>query len=170
MNLAPAVELSSARAVYSNGVRGVRQTLAMMRKLVNEGRTNLSVRNAAVGVIFNTPSKDEFSEASALYEFVRDHVRYVKDINGVETLCSAEKTLATRIGDCDDQTTLLAAMFEAVGYPTRFCVAGYNEPELLEHVYCQVFIDGDWLDCDPTEPAFLGWAPPDPVTLYYEQV
>ena len=101
---------------------------------------------------------------------MRDTVRYVRDVHEVETLQSPDKTIALRVGDCDDQAVLLASLLESVGYPTRFVAAGYAAPGELDHVYLQVCLDGEWLDADPTERMFLGWAPPDPVTLLVEHV
>lgn len=139
-----------------------------MRQCVAEGRTNLAVRQAAISVIWLQPEKDELHEVNAVFEWVRDHVRYVRDVLDVETLATPDRTLAQRIGDCDDQATLLAAMLESVGYATRFVVAAYTFPGHFEHVYLQVLVNGEWIDADPTEREPLGWAPPDPLTVAVE--
>jgi transglutaminase-like putative cysteine protease len=115
------------------------------------------------------PEKDRHAEASALYQYVRDTVRYVMDIHDVETIATPDKTLSAKIGDCDDQSTLLATLLESVGYPTRFVVSGYVTKN-PEHVYLQVLVDGDWFDCDPTEHQYFGWAPPNPTIVYIENV
>jgi transglutaminase-like putative cysteine protease len=62
----------------------------------------------------------------ALFEYVRDHIRYIKDPVGVESVSDPYYTLARMVGDCDDQAVLLAALYESVGFPTRFVIAGYN--------------------------------------------
>jgi len=153
----------------SGGNAGVWQTVRAMRRLVNDSRTNLDLRQTATSVVFLCPPKDEIAEARAIFDFVQSHIRYTKDIHGVETLSSPEITLAGRVGDCDDQATLLATLFECVGYPTRFVVAGYTSGE-LEHVFLQVFAGGDWIDCDPTERNPMGWAPPGAVVTHTEKV
>ena len=117
-----------------------------------------------------TPEKNQFAEAEAIFNFVRDSIRYVRDINGVETLQSPVITLQTQMGDCDDQTTLLASMLEAVGYATRFVVAGYIEPNHYEHVYMQAYLNNQWVDMDATEQQAMGWSPPHPVALAFEAV
>lgn len=152
----------------SNGRPGIMQTLHVMRQLVLEGRRNLAVRQAAVNASFMVPEKDAFAEVQAIFEFVRDSIRYTSDILDVETVTAADKTLQLRYGDCDDQVVLLCAMFESISYPTRFVVAGYTDPKSFEHVYCEVLANGVWVSCDPTEPNALGWSAPLPLITYTE--
>lgn len=169
MRLAPFASLSGTFHTIGDGMSGIYQTLRLMRRLADEGARNLAVRQAAISTIFLSPEKNEFHEAQSLFEMVRDCIRYVRDIHGIETLCAPEQTLLQRVGDCDDQTTLLAALLQSVGYATRFVIAGYTDSRMAEHVYLQVFINGAWVDCDPTETGMpFGWAAPDPVFLYIE--
>lgn len=170
MNLAPNPQLSGEIVSMSDGMRGVEQTLAKMRQLVQKGRVSLPIRQAATQIVFLTPEKDQFSEGEALFNFVRDSIRYVRDVHQVETLQSPEITLATQMGDCDDQTTLLASMLESIGYPTRFVVAGYHDPNMVEHVYLQAFLGNHWVDMDATEQHSMGWSPPDALAMAYERV
>lgn len=170
MFLAPQPVLRATLRGYATGLRGVAQTIAVMRRLVREGRVDPVIRQAATSIIFLTTEKADQQEVSKLLEFVQSSVRYTKDIHDVETISTAEKTLAGRVGDCDDQSVLLAALFESVGYPTRFVVTAYEDPDVLEHVYLQVFVDGQWLDADPTERGPLGWSPPGALTTYVERL
>lgn len=141
-----------------------------MRVLIRDGKTDPAVMRAAHSIVYTQPERDEIGEAAALYDYVRDYVRYVKDVHGVETLCAPAKTLQRMIGDCDDQTMLLCALAEAAGYPTRLKMAGYSGRD-FEHVYCEIFAAGNWYACDPTErDAHFGWEPPNPVVSYVEPV
>jgi transglutaminase-like putative cysteine protease len=101
---------------------------------------------------------------------VRDSIRYTRDVFGVETICNPLLTIQRKVGDCDDKTTLFATLAECVGYPTRFVMAGYWGSKDYEHVYCQVFANGEWLDADTTEKQMLGYSPPNPSILYTEGV
>jgi transglutaminase-like putative cysteine protease len=168
MFMAPQPVLSAVHRSYASGVRGVRQTVAIMRQLVNEARTDLRIRQAATSLTFLVPEKFDHGEVAKLLDYCQRSIRYVRDVLDVETLSSAWKTLEGRVGDCDDKSVLLAALCEAIGYPTRFVVAGYESPSVFEHVYCQIAVDGVWLDADPTEREPLGWAPPDPACLMIE--
>lgn len=170
MLLAPTPSLNGVSVPYAGGIRGVRQTLAVMRRYVNAARVDPAMRQAATSIIFLAPAKDAPSEVRRLFEYVQSTVRYTMDVNGVETLSTPQKTLAGRVGDCDDMSALFATLCECVGYVTRFVVAGYETPGDLEHVYVQVCVNGQWIDADCTEPFALGWSPPDPVTIYYEVV
>lgn len=168
--LAPNVPLTTQQLTYSNGLRGVAQTIAIMRQLVRLGRVDPAIRKAAISITFLCPQKSEYREVNALFEYVQKAIRYTQDILDVETLSTPFKTLLQQVGDCDDQSTLLAALCETIGYPTRFVVAGYQDASSVEHVYVQVFVNDEWIDCDPTEFHPMGWAPPEPTALYVERV
>lgn len=169
MMLAPAPSLSGSIVQISNGVVGIEDTIRAMRELVNRCKSDLNIRQAATSTVFLTPEKDEWSEAESLFHFVRDHIRYTRDIHGLETLMAPPTVLASRLGDCDDQACLLACMLEAVGYPTRFVVAGYNGQD-FEHVYVQAWLGSRWVDMDPTEPHPMGWTPPGATVIAAESV
>lgn len=168
MHLAPHVSLTGTLARGPDGAGSVFHTLRLMRELVQAGRVDPAIIQAATSIIWLTPEKDDAHQARALFEWVRDSVRYVRDVHEVETLALPRITLARRAGDCDDQTVLLASMLEAVGIPTRFVMGAYNS-EQFEHVYLQCFVAGEWIDCDATEREPFGYAPPDPVRLFIER-
>lgn len=171
MNLAPDLPIATARLVpMADGYAGTMQTIRAMRSLVRQYRTDPYMRQAATSIIFLQPERDGLARPEALFEWVRDNVRYVNDVLGVETLSTPDRTLQALVGDCDDQATLFATLCEAVGYPTRFVVASYNDPQNFEHVYSQVCVDGAWIDADTTERVPLGWAAPLPILQYFERV
>jgi len=171
MYVAPHPDSSALHGVslcINSGARGVRQTLAVMRSLVRQYRTDLGLLSTARNLIFLAPEKDEMAEAECLFRFVRDQIRYTRDIHDVETVSSPDKTLAFQCGDCDDKTTLLATLAECVGFPTRFVVTGYSAPGQYEHVYLQLLVNNRWVSADPTEPQNLGWEPPGAVARMIE--
>ena len=169
MFVAPTVAIQTSAQTYAGGMRGVAQTVRVMRAFVQQGRTDPDILSAARSIVFLTSEKCGTDEVCKLLEFVQAHIRYVSDIVDVETIATAAKTLATRSGDCDDQSVLFASLCEAIGHPTRFVVAAYEDPRVMEHVYVQVYADGQWLDADPTERGPLGWAP-DALATYVETV
>lgn len=168
MMLPPLLTLSGQIVQIPDGLAGTEATIATMRDMVNRCKTSPIIRQAATTVAFLQPEKDYRAEAEAIFNEVRDGVRYMRDVHGVETLQEPPITLASRLGDCDDQSALLAAMLESIGVPTRFVVAGYSG-DYYEHVYLQAWLDG-WVDMDPTEPHPMGWAPPDPTVIAFEAV
>lgn len=104
--------------------------------------------------------KDWVAEVDALFGFVQNHIRYTRDIRGVETVQPAEYVLDRGTGDCDDKAILLASMLEAVGHPTRFVAVGFGGGK-FNHVYTETLLGRKWLALDPTEPVKMGWFPPN---------
>lgn len=131
-----------------------------MRDLIRAGKESLPVRLRAAEIIKNLPPKKWAAEAAIIQRWVRDNIRYTKDINGVETLHTAEKVLELGYGDCDDKTILAASMLESVGHPTRLKAVGFA-PGNLSHVYPEVMLGRKWV---PVETTMAGWelgqAPP----------
>lgn len=168
MYTAPHVGLSGCLYPLPNGTAGVFATIRAMRALVRQWRADPRIVSAARSIVFNEAGKDHLSEARALFRFVQQRVRYTRDVLDVETLASPLVTLQTLGGDCDDHSTLLAALFESIGFPTRFVVSGYSDPGVFEHVYLHVDVDGTWYACDTTERERFGWEPGDAVAYYVE--
>ena len=104
--------------------------------------------------------KDFSGEAGRLLAFVRDEIRYVRDIAQVETLHDAVTILRTKAGDCDDKAILLAALLGSIGFEhVRFVAAAWS-PDQFSHVWTQVFLNGRWVDLEPTEPLPFGSSVP----------
>lgn len=168
MHLAPTPPYTVTEFRVSDGPQRNHSTLATMREFIELGKVDPMILQAAHSILWHSPERDEFGEVSALFDYVRDYIRYVRDPVGVEAVASPAMTLQRRIGDCDDQTTLLCALLESCGYPTRLVMGQFSADD-YEHVWCQVFACGYWLDCDPIErTAEVGYAPPDPVRLFIE--
>jgi len=141
------------------GPRGTEQTLALMRRLVLLYSRDQHVRETALSLTRDLRPKDWLGEVRALFEYVRDHIRYSRDIQGVETVQIPAVTLDLAQGDCDDKSTLLAALLASVGHKTRFVAVGYSRPGAYSHVFVEVFVDGAWMPLDATVLQPLGWAP-----------
>lgn len=169
MWLAPDPSLTVARWPTLAGNAGVHHTVRTMRQMVETYKPDPEILRAAVGVIYLTPEHSQVTEAEALYNYVRDFIRYVRDPVGLEALTIPPVTLLRQVGDCDDQATLLATMLEAVGYPTRFVLAGYQSRD-FEHVYLEVFAGGRWIPADPIEKqSVFGYEPPNYVSRWTER-
>lgn len=169
MLTAPTHRFTGTLRAAPDGRAGALHTVGLMRQLVNRCKTDPRIIQAAVSALYLTPQKDKLSEVAAIFDFVQNDIRYVRDVFGVETLCDPRMTIRRRVGDCDDQATLLATMLESVGYPTRFVMSGHRSPKQFDHVYVQVLIGNQWVSADPTEPHPLGWAPPMPLAIWIEK-
>ena len=156
-----AFDSHASTALYgiAKGKRGTRQTLELMKSIVNRFKTNIKMREFAQRIINNVAQKDWFGEAEAVQNWVRNNVRYTRDVSGVETIATPDHTLYTRHGDCDDQAILVSTFLESVGHPTRFVAVGAR-PGVLSHVYTEVKIEGEWLPVETTEDWKIGNGPP----------
>lgn len=145
----------------SGGARGTLETLKLMRALVRDGKKSLIIRNLVLSEISGLKQKDFIGEIKKIHSFVRDRIRYVKDIRGVETLQTPEKTLEFGQGDCDDKSVLVATLLEAIGHPTRLVAMGFRNGCGFCHVYVETKIGSKWVGVETTEPVKFGWTPPN---------
>lgn len=147
------------------GFRGTDETVKVMARLAmgKYGARSAKIRAAALNIIRSAGirEKDYEAEAQALGRWVRDNIRYLKDVYGQETVSHPEETLFnTRAGDCDDQSVLLAALAGSVGIPTRFKVIGVT-PHQYSHVYLQARPAKRWITMDPImSDKPIGWEVP----------
>lgn len=144
-----------------DGPEGVRKTLAAMSDFVRQSNVNPDFVNFARSLISNVRQKDFSGEANSIHNWVRDNIRYTQDPYSVEFVQLPDITIQTRQGDCDDKSTLVAALLQAIGHPARFVAVGFT-PEGFDHVYVETKIKDKWLGSDTTEEVPLGWSPPNP--------
>lgn len=154
----PNFPMTSRLAAIPDGKAGTLVTLKLMRELARAAKKSLPVRTLAVELTNGNNQKDWIGELKSLHAFVRDKIRYVKDVRGVETLQIPEVTMQTQSGDCDDKSLLLASLLEAVGHPTRFVAIGF-QPDDFEHVFVESRIGNSWIPLETTEPVEIGWTP-----------
>lgn len=142
-----------------NGNAGIRVTLKIMAKLVARYKSDQAIRELALSLTRHLHQKDYVSEARALQAYVRDNIRYIKDIRGVETIQTPVQTLRLGAGDCDDKATLVASLLESIGHPTLFLAVGFQKDK-VSHVLVQTKIGTRWVCVECTENVPLGWCPP----------
>lgn len=141
-----------------DGPAGIKETLRIMGRLVKQGKVNPFVRQKATSLTQHLKQKDRLGELNALFQFVRDRIRYVRDINGVETLHEPQQVLLQRHGDCDDKAVLLASLAESIGIPTKFEALAFK-PGVFSHVIVRARPYGKWVPLETTHPVKLGWYP-----------
>ncbi len=119
----------------------------------------LKLAGRGFGTARGLAPKDFAGEARRLFNFVRDEIRYIRDIDGVETLHTADWVLRLRAGDCDDKAILLAALLLSIGHTPRFKAVAFD-PGDYSHVWTQDFLGGRWVDMEPTELVGFGQSIP----------
>lgn len=141
------------RAPLLNGEQGTAQTIALMRKLVNDALNDSSFVRKAIEIVRAVPQFDEMGEVHALYNWVKRNIRYTKDPTTKEKLYPPQELLKIRAGDCDDISMLLAAFLLAVGYPARWITVSANPaaPEEFSHIYPEAEVPAgsrNWIALD----------------------
>ena len=156
--------LGTWREPLLNGDAGVEQTINQMRQLVDEALRDPSIIRLATDIVRGVPAFNDIGEANALYEWVRQNIRFTKDPVNKEKLYPPSELLKIKAGDCDDISMLLGTLLMAVGYPARVMTvaAAGGSPEQFSHVYVEGEIGGQWIPMDPARwDSQFGVAPPE---------
>jgi len=166
-DIPPAMQLSVS--TIPGGAKGTKATLEQMKKItvgaVTDREHGAFLRGLAIKITREAgcDSKEHFCEAKALANWVRDEVRWIRDINGFETLQWPKRTLAYKAGDCDDLSILLAALAMSIGFQTYFkaIAANSQSKDQFSHVYVLISVGGKKVPADPTvKSAKFGWESP----------
>lgn len=128
------------------GYSGAPQTVAVMRKSALDDANHYDTRQLAEIVCEGLDSKDYTSEYMALYYFLIQRTRYMRDPRRTE-LVRAPYIISRQIMaghrpslDCDDMATWLAAAITAVGGRAEFCTVAFaNMFYQGEQQYSHVF-------------------------------
>ena len=151
------------------GKAGTIATLRRMKELVRDAirSPDQRTRNQALSIFQREgiPPRAYQREAMALHKFVRDQIRYVKDPIGVELIQSPQRTLEMGQGDCDDKSTLLAAMLMATGKPARFTAVGFKDRG-FSHVLAEYLEGVKWVPLETIIPKPAGWFPSGVTSKY----
>lgn len=132
-----------------------------MRSIVRDSKKKIQIRELALSIIRGLPGhKNWAGEVKRLHNFVQSRIQYVRDIRGVETVQTPEKTLEYAQGDCDDQSVLLASLLESIGHPTRFVAIAMSERGPYVHVFTETKIGPRWVPLETTEKWQAGQGPP----------
>ena len=154
------------RAPLLAGDQGTQQTIELMRHLIDEALADQNFVNLAVRIVKTVPAYHDLGEAEALYNWVKQNIRFTKDPVTKEKLYSPQDLLKIRAGDCDDISMLLGAFLLALGYPARLITLAANpsQPTEFSHVYIEAEVppgSGQWLPMDAARAdAQFGVAPP----------
>jgi hypothetical protein len=117
----------------SPGINGNLETLDFMKKMARERSRHPKIRQLALRIVSGAgvQSQNYYDEARAIGEYVQKKVRYVRDINGVETVHDP-LTIIDQIvrkeahGDCDDMSLLAATLLLSIGHQPFFKVVRYK--------------------------------------------
>jgi hypothetical protein len=151
--------------VLPDGIRGTDATVAMMAKMSMGiyGARSTKIRALAINICnaAGVPEKDYVREMVAIHNWVRDNIRYTRDVAGQETLLQPEElAFNSKAGDCDDKSMLDAALLGSIGIPTRFITIGVDQYQ-FSHVFLQAKPKNQWISLDPImKDKAAGWEAP----------
>ena len=168
----PGTGTTAQLANIPNGFPGTAQTLRIMRDFARAAIRDPSqlVRLTTLKVIEGVAPRAYGMEVRACQRFVRDQIDYVQDPVDVELVQTCDKTLQLGRGDCDDKSTLLAAMLESIGHPCKFAAIGLNGGD-FSHVLVQTKVADAWVWCETILPGVeAGWCPPGITKAYFLKV
>lgn len=121
-----------------------------MQKFAHKGKTDLRVRRLVEVICADLEPGDYGSEAYAIYAWVHQNIRYMRDIHDVEFIKEPGALLDSKAGDCDDIATLIAAMLMACGNRAVFSLVGFDGSPVPSHVFCNIVTPrGDLVPLDP---------------------
>ncbi|MES9855941.1 MAG: transglutaminase-like domain-containing protein [Sedimenticola sp.] len=151
-------KITSNLQMIPSGPEGVYETLKIMKNITRQGKKDIAIRTKAMNLTRGLGQKDFLGEIKNIHRFVRDNIRYIKDIRGVETIATPEITMRLGQGDCDDKSVLMASLLESIGHPTRFVAVGFS-PRNYSHVFVETKLANRWVGLETTEPVEVGWQP-----------
>jgi hypothetical protein len=146
------------KTAISSGSNGVLDTLKRMASFVHASDAHREIKAHASRLIHNAPQGDLLRQASTIFYWVRDNVRYIRDISGVEEITSPWTILNNVLSgrtdhsaDCDDHAILLSSLLRSVGFPTRFtAIASGKHGKTLDHVRVDVLLNKYWYPLEAT--------------------
>lgn len=152
-------------------IKNLDDRITYLRKLVEKGKRDPGVYmfardavNKRCGNRWCVPEKDNVAEAKALFDAVRERVRYTSDIAGIDSYQKAPLTLRLRTGDCDDYSILACAAAASLGLPCRFKVIRTKDSDSWNHIYAQIGFPRrnptKWVSFDASVAMPFGWEAP----------
>lgn len=114
------------------------EVVQAMVEFANQGKIDLVVRQLAEDICSEVIDGDYAGECLALYYWVCQNIRYMRDITNVEFVKTPRQIIATRAGDCDDMSTLLAALLLTTGNSCNFVLACFDHSGAPSHVFVEV--------------------------------
>jgi len=117
----------------AGGESGIMQTISFMKTFALGASADPLVREAAEEVIRNVQQRAYGMEARMVESWIRKRLRYTRDGLNVETIKAPRRMLeelkknGVMIGDCDDASTLAAALLLSLGHRPAFQVLGRGE-------------------------------------------
>ena len=140
------MELRSIHEVKTNEDR-----VKLIADLIEEGSQDPLIRETAIKITRHCKDKDKKCEVKAIYDWVKQNIRYIGDVTGRDSYHTARRILNLRAGDCDDFTILICSLLASIGYEVGVRIISESPLKDFHHIYAICNIDGKWIPLDGTE-------------------
>jgi hypothetical protein len=146
----------------------IEERVASIQDLVWKGVQDPRMRKLALQITKHCPERDGACEAKAVYDYVKQNVRYTGDVapvkmgskgpvEGVDLFQSGRRTLEFQGGDCDDHSTLGATLLAHNGITPVLRVTASSRMGEDEHIYVGAILpkgtnNGKFVALDTTLP------------------
>jgi transglutaminase superfamily protein len=140
----------------------IEQRLASIQDLVHKSVQDPQMRKVALQATAKCPERDQMCEAKAVYDYVKQRIRYTGDIGpirhpdgtveGIDLYQSARRTLEMGGGDCDDQAILNATLLALNGLTPKLRVVRQKKDPDWSHIMAGALINGKFVALDTTLP------------------
>ena len=168
-SLAQMAAVPQSETYIGTGDQAIRNTVAKMKDIIQQSSKNPYVREWARKIVARVKVNDKPGEAEAVFNFVRDHVRYTRDPLGFEYVQTPPVVLEDirlftegrgdrPAGDCDDMTILSLSLLKSIGFNVAIKVVSFHNHKKFSHVYGLAQIGYDWVPFDCVRPdQHMGW-------------
>lgn len=68
-----------------------------------------------------------------IWKYIKDNIKYVRDLIGIEQIRTPERLLSDKIGDCEDYSIFAASILKNLGYNPKFLVVAMDGG--YQHIY-----------------------------------
>jgi len=139
----------------TNAYPDAEQIVSELADLAQQYGTNPYLRDFVISLFpSNMKQDDRKTQITAIVNFMKDKVIYVRDPNAIEYVQSPMNmlkqvcTLGKATGDCDDHVLFFNAMVNTVGFSTRVNTIKTGGSEYYNHVFSSVKNGSKWVDMD----------------------
>lgn len=168
---APAGAFASGAGMNASlhGVKNLDDRMRIIIGLIQQGKVDPTVRawvseilTRRCGDSWCVPEKDRSAEIRAIFDAIRERVRYTGDVWSADTYQAARHVLKHKTADCDDFTILGASCLLAVGIPVELVVIQTTQSDDWDHIYLRAGDgNGGRVGFDASMHHPVGWeAPP----------
>lgn len=93
---------------------------------------------AANQIVSSLGAKTQDALIAALFQFVRDHIRYVDHPAFMQVVQDCKRTLQLKSGDCVSKSVCLATLLACLGIESKFVAQHPSAQQAFNHVYVEI--------------------------------